>query len=181
MARLQILLPDAPAIDRELFDEPMTIGRVADNILQIEEGSISSHHAELIPQDTGGFLLRDLDSTNGTFVNEEPVQEVLLNDGDAIRFGKVEARFYAQNLPIDVSGGGENHFSGASSEVGQLFAQVSIRPIDFKNSSPFPKTESTKDPLRMAALGVGALALLAALVAIGATLTLMELPSFPSP
>lgn len=182
MARLQILLPDAPAIDRELTDEPITMGRVADNLLQIEEGSISSHHAEIIPQENGGHLLRDLDSTNGTYVNGEQIQEALLNDGDSIRLGKVEARYFAQDAAPATPGGDSLQLPvDTPFDAGKIFADVSVRPIDFHNSSPFAKTIQTKDPIRLAALALGAIALLGALAALGATFGMLEVPTFPAP
>lgn len=56
-----------------------TIGREADNDLIIQRATVSSHHAELIA-DQDGFSIRDLRSTNGTWINNVRVSE-------AVRFG----------------------------------------------------------------------------------------------
>lgn len=72
----------------------ISIGRADDNLLVLDDASVSGHHAE-IEQTEKGLVLRDLGSTNGTKVNDLPVTEAVLNDGDAICFGSVPARIAA--------------------------------------------------------------------------------------
>lgn len=70
-----------------LLEAPrFTIGRGSENSLCLSDQSISRCHAEIIRLGND-FLIRDLGSTNGTFVNDERVSEQLLNDEDSIRFG----------------------------------------------------------------------------------------------
>ena len=70
---------------------PLTsIGRVEENQIQVDDPAVSRYHAEIV-LDEAGFLLRDLGSQNGTFANEEPVQERVLQDGDLLQIGS--ARF----------------------------------------------------------------------------------------
>ena len=70
-----------------LLEAPrFTIGRGTENSLCLPDQSISRCHAEVIRLGKD-FLLRDLGSTNGTFVNDERISEQLLNDDDSIRFG----------------------------------------------------------------------------------------------
>lgn len=67
----------------------LTIGRAADNQLVVSDSQASSHHAEIRPG-AQGYILTDLGSTNGTFVNEQRLTAQLprpLNSGDAIRVG----------------------------------------------------------------------------------------------
>jgi two-component system response regulator HydG len=66
-----------------LSAEGLSIGRHADNGLQVRDLAASRHHCVLEPAD-GGFRLRDLGSRQGTFVNGKPVQEHRLGDGDLI-------------------------------------------------------------------------------------------------
>ena len=92
MAKLQIFLPDGTQTSHDLQDEKITVGRLADNSLQIDDGSVSSRHAE-IEMDAGIFHLHDLGSTNGTFVNGEQVTDAVMRHGDEVRFGLVETVF----------------------------------------------------------------------------------------
>ena len=63
-----------------------TIGRGAENSLCVQATVVSRSHAELI-RVGANYLLRDLGSTNGSFVNGDRVTERMLNDGDSLRFG----------------------------------------------------------------------------------------------
>jgi predicted component of type VI protein secretion system len=67
----------------------LTIGRASDNRLVVNSPTASSHHAE-IRSGVSGYSLTDLGSTNGTFVNEQPLASHLprlLQGGDRIRIG----------------------------------------------------------------------------------------------
>jgi GTP-binding protein EngB required for normal cell division len=74
----------------ELGKAPVCLGRAADNDLVLaggQDGTISSHHAT-IAVEAGAVVIRDLGSTNGTFVNDSPVQPcVTLQQGDIVTFG----------------------------------------------------------------------------------------------
>jgi hypothetical protein len=65
------------------------VGRAPKTDFQIPHATISSLHCELEVTDEGVFL-RDCGSTNGTFVNGEPVKEARLLAGQAVRLGDVE-------------------------------------------------------------------------------------------
>ncbi len=69
----------------------MTVGRQRDNDLSLADEGISHRHCELVSE-RGFFVVRDLGSQNGTFVNERRVGEARLRDGDAIRIGKTRIR-----------------------------------------------------------------------------------------
>jgi pSer/pThr/pTyr-binding forkhead associated (FHA) protein len=64
---------------------------VSDNAFEIPEASVSSHHAELILRGAD-VLVRDLNSTNGTFINSERVTEAVLKSGQILRLGTIEMR-----------------------------------------------------------------------------------------
>ncbi len=70
--------------------EPITLGRAQDCELVLPERQISRYHAR-IEQDEAGFIIRDLGSKNGTFVNGEAVrgQPCRLRDGDEIQLADV--------------------------------------------------------------------------------------------
>lgn len=69
------------------------LGRHVDNQLTLEASSVSRHHALLAPE-RGGYVLHDLRSSNGTYVNREPISRpTLLRDGDELRLGDVVLRY----------------------------------------------------------------------------------------
>ena len=92
MARLVILSEGFTGKAHELAVEKTTIGRVDDNTFSIPEGSVSSHHAE-IPLRGMDVVVRDLNSTNGTFINGNQVSgEAPLKPGQILRLGTIELR-----------------------------------------------------------------------------------------
>lgn len=157
MPKLSIYLEDTRAI-HELTEERITIGRGADNTIEIADPSVSSHHAELtLVEDR--YRLKDLGSTNGTRVNSELVTELFLREGDRIRFGKVEARFES-----DAAGSAKP--LPEADEIEARPADKSERPADFTNASPFPNRVKAKDAVATAVLAAAALAILAFLVSL---------------
>jgi len=69
-----------------LGPEGIQVGRLVENGLQVCDPAVSRCHFAL-EQENGGFLLRDLGSRRGTFVNGQPVRERLLESGDLIAVG----------------------------------------------------------------------------------------------
>ena len=100
---------------------PFRVGRQSSNSLTISNRTVSGQHAELILE-KGELLLRDLGSTNGTFLNGKRVRSVVsLADGDIIHFGKV--RFHVRGnqdsmpratLAFDAEGDALAHLQFAS-------------------------------------------------------------------
>lgn len=72
----------------------ITIGRVPDSVITLEDPNVSRNHAEIRPQG-GAFVLADLGSTNGTKINGVKVSERVLQDGDEMTFGATTFRFEA--------------------------------------------------------------------------------------
>ena len=92
MARLVILSEGLTGKALELTVDKTTIGRVDDNTFPIPEGSVSSHHCEVLLRG-GEVVIHDLNSTNGTFVNGHQVTgEAVLKPGQILRLGQVEIR-----------------------------------------------------------------------------------------
>src|ERR1051325_4521761 len=65
------------------------VGRNPENDISIPEASISSFHCELNVADIG-ISVRDLCSTNGTFINQKQVTKGMLQPGDVLRLGSVD-------------------------------------------------------------------------------------------
>lgn len=92
MARLVILSEGFTGKAHELTVDKTTIGRVDDNTFPIPEGSVSSHHCEILLR-SGDVIVRDLNSTNGTFINGQQISgEAPLKPGQILRLGQVEMR-----------------------------------------------------------------------------------------
>lgn len=75
----------------------MSIGRDPSTDICIAEPSVSRIHARIM-MSPEGLLLEDLNSSNGTFVNDEPVRAVYLQDGDSVAFGTVQLLFQGQGV-----------------------------------------------------------------------------------
>jgi predicted component of type VI protein secretion system len=76
----------------DLKVEKTTVGRVDDNTFVIPDGSVSSHHCEILLRGAS-VVVRDLNSTNGTFINGAQVNgEAPLRGGQILRLGQVEMR-----------------------------------------------------------------------------------------
>jgi len=94
MPTLSIQLPGLPPVSHVLKDETITIGRMKGNTIVIEDSSISLMHAK-ITRKNSDFLLKDLNSTNGTIVNGQSIGEVILRDRDRVRFAEISCQFIA--------------------------------------------------------------------------------------
>jgi pSer/pThr/pTyr-binding forkhead associated (FHA) protein len=91
MSKLVLLTEGFAGRTYELNVEKTTVGRVDDNAFQIAEPSVSSHHAEIILKGAD-VVIKDLNSTNGTFINGEKITEAVLKPGQTLKFGQVELR-----------------------------------------------------------------------------------------
>jgi len=75
----------------ELHTDRTTIGRVEDNTFQIADPSVSSHHCEVHLRGSDIFI-RDLNSTNGSFISGNKIEESILKPGQTLRLGQVELK-----------------------------------------------------------------------------------------
>jgi pSer/pThr/pTyr-binding forkhead associated (FHA) protein len=91
MAKLVILTQGMTGRAHELNVDRTTIGRVEDNTFQIADPSVSSHHCEVLLRG-GEILIRDLNSTNGTFINDAQITESILKPGQKLRLGQIELK-----------------------------------------------------------------------------------------
>jgi pSer/pThr/pTyr-binding forkhead associated (FHA) protein len=82
----------------ELHTDRTTIGRVEDNTFQIADPSVSSHHCEVHLRGSDIFI-RDLNSTNGSFINGNKIEEAQLKPGQTLRLGQVELKLEVEGAP----------------------------------------------------------------------------------
>src|SRR5437016_2431953 len=95
MAKLVVLSAGMTGRTHELKVDT-TIGRVDDNSFQISEPSVSSHHCEILLRGPE-VVVRDLNSTNGTYINGEKVTESVLKPGQVLRLGQIEMRLETES------------------------------------------------------------------------------------
>jgi pSer/pThr/pTyr-binding forkhead associated (FHA) protein len=100
MAKLVVLNEGLAGQSFELNAEKTTIGRVPDNNFPIAVASVSSHHAEILLRGND-VVVKDLNSTNGTFINGQQVTgEAPLKPGQVLRLGQVEIRLEIPGMPV---------------------------------------------------------------------------------
>src|SRR5258708_1192291 len=108
MAKLVVLNEGLTGQSYELKVEKTTVGRVEDNAFHIPQGSVSSHHCEIWLRGND-VVVKDLNSTNGTFVNGQQVTtEAVLKPGQTVGVGEGELR-------VDTGARGEATPSAAAS------------------------------------------------------------------
>lgn len=71
---------------------PVTIGRLPDNMIVIDNPAVSGRHARVY-REGNHYVLEDLKSTNGTFVNDKPIARHTLLEGDVVLVGKHSLTF----------------------------------------------------------------------------------------
>src|ERR1051326_1631491 len=99
MPRL-IINPNTPsAWEVQLKPGTNLLGRGFANDFKIENLSVSSSHCQIVLEG-GRTVLKDLGSTNGTFVNRAPVMETVLQPGQTIHLGSVEMLFQGDAVPV---------------------------------------------------------------------------------
>lgn len=130
MAKLLLMLDGVVLRHTSLTNERTTIGRRLFNDLVIDNLGVSGEHA-VVSRRGEDFYLEDLGSTNGTFVNGEPITKHILQPGDSIEIGKYELRFVA-----DSAAGTDGHVVDTAAptvqeqRLEQTPSTVPVRPTD---------------------------------------------------
>ena len=119
---------------REVFDAAeLSVGRVQGNELMLPKGNVSKRHARLLYRD-GRFIVTDLNSTNGTYVNRRKItQATIVREGDRIYIGDFVLR-------IEASGGevSPDEFKTGPSAV----ARSSPSAAEVSNVTARPQSDS---------------------------------------
>ncbi len=117
-------------IDRDVF----TVGRSKDNAVMLDNPTVSGHHCSIV-RDGDRFVLRDLESTNGTRLNAKEVTESKLRPKDLVQIGSVEFIFDSERLDaVDTHSYAEAHVEVAPGPV--------AAPDTFNSISPFGARQS---------------------------------------
>ena len=89
MSRLVLKFESSALKEVPLGTRPVTIGRAPDNDIQIDNLAVSNYHARVYVE-AGSLVVEDLNSLNGSFLNDMRVERAMLKDGDQILIGKHE-------------------------------------------------------------------------------------------
>ncbi len=115
-------------------DRPeLTIGCKGDNHLVLSDPTVSRVHAVLL-ESGGGYLVRDLNSTNGTYLDGVLIREAVLEFGRTITLGETEIKFVPFEEKIEVFPSSRNAFGdvyGESLEMRNIFGILEkVAPTD---------------------------------------------------
>jgi len=86
----------------ELGESIASLGRDVSNLIQLHDTEVSRRHAELVPHERT-FVLNDLSSSNGTFVNGRRIETCELNSGDQVQMGGTLMLFTAPGDESDTA------------------------------------------------------------------------------
>jgi pSer/pThr/pTyr-binding forkhead associated (FHA) protein len=87
MARVFLKFEQAVLKEFSLSEGVVTIGRLPDNLIQVDNLAVSGHHAKIY-WEADHYTLEDNNSLNGTFVNNRRISKAVLKDGDEVLIGK---------------------------------------------------------------------------------------------
>lgn len=93
LAYLVIKKGSRVGLEYALHEGMNTIGRKAENSIVIEDRAISGFHSKIWQDENGNFIINDLATTNGTFVNDQKIVQRELKDKDEITIGQTVLTF----------------------------------------------------------------------------------------
>ena len=134
MPKLVVLSEGLTGRAHELKVDKTTVGRLDDNTFQIPEQSVSSHHCEVLLKGSD-VIVRDLDSTNGTYINGEKISEKVLKPGQILRLGNVEARLEADGAAAATAAAAGSTAAAADKKKHQN-TRVIPRGVKFNETEP---------------------------------------------
>jgi adenylate cyclase len=128
------------------LNEKVSLGRHPNNSLRLVDREVSKEHC-IIEKVGGGFLLRDLNSSNGTFVNGRKVKELKLRDGDEIALGNSRLTFFAgeaQKGGTPTTGAGVTVVASAQSMPAFLATVAQAESAEFRPADKMSDIEMLK-------------------------------------
>ena len=135
LRRAKLMVVEGPDQGKELLieRERVTVGRSVICDLALADKAVSGTHFEVRAREKG-FLLRDLESTNGTFIGDLQVKEVWCKPGTVIRLGQSHLRFDSEQGSVDIELSREDRFHGIigrSVRMREIFATLAkIAPTE---------------------------------------------------
>ncbi len=144
---VSLVLVKADGTQREVaLRKPVgVIGRQTDCSIRIPSASVSRHHCEISVDEAGGVSLRDLGSSNGTYVNRQRIEQAKVKAGDLISLGGFVFVVRVDGKPTAVNA--EGAIEDGLVETGGGAAAAESRPTAATVVAPQPKAAS-KSPAR---------------------------------
>jgi len=102
LRRCKIVTQSGGRTREHSFDKDViTIGAMEDNDLVVNDETVSRYHCKIVQEDSG-YLLQDLQSTNGSFINRVRIKEGYLRPGCTIGLGNAEVKFHAADEKVEI-------------------------------------------------------------------------------
>ena len=139
-----------------------TLGRAPDNSIHIDDGAtVSGHHCMIELDADGTCVVRDNNSTNGTFVNGESVKSTQLFRGDILQLGNFQLMIDGEDV-LEADGAARSEgIAAAAAPAAQSFAP-STTPVDPALIPGFAKHRDTNKFWKIAIIVIAVAALAAA-------------------
>lgn len=130
----------------EIKRDRTTIGRNPNNVIVLNDSAISSQHC-YISHRGGRYILHDLNSTNGTMVNSQPVTEVELKPKQVLQIGSLELMFDDDRPEAPV---------GLTTSIPKVTIDnaPATKPLSFLSVSPFGRQRSERKWLWLAIIAI---------------------------
>lgn len=155
MATLNGISEDVKGRHIELDIDEVSIGRIAENTVVVDNPTVSSRHCVIVKEDAA-FVLKDLGSTNGTRLNSRDITEVTLSPKDVVQVGSVEFIFDDESAPAPT-----RRPSVVTTKVTEDYG-TGVRPESFDSISPFGSQKKDSRGLWVVVIALlGVLAVLA--------------------
>jgi ABC-type multidrug transport system ATPase subunit/pSer/pThr/pTyr-binding forkhead associated (FHA) protein len=122
---LEIRVPGQPPWQVTLDWADYTLGRMPDNTIVLPANGVSRHHGRL-ERHEGAWLYTDLGSTNGTFVNDRPVAQVVLADGDVLRIDDPSGSSVRMTFHAPAAGGQQSGITDVPIGATELGSRPSL-------------------------------------------------------
>lgn len=145
MAKLILSMDGLVLKEIQLNQERLTIGRKPQNDIQIDNLAISGEHAVVVTILADSFL-EDLNSTNGTLVNGQPIKKHFLRNNDIIELGKYKLKYMADLQAGSAASDFEKNAAIRSGSL-KLPAELQLAPTDTMTRSSVGMASQPKPPV----------------------------------
>ena len=128
-----VVLRDGKPLEHTFDKDAVTIGATPENDLQIDDETVSRNHCRIF-REGDHFLIRDLESTNGTFVNRVRIREAFLKPDSTVQLGNSELRFHPIDERLRIVPSASDRFGdliGGNTRMREIYAILEkIAPTD---------------------------------------------------